>query len=418
MTFGVNALDWTNIGSKLRTSMAETVGESLVATNLAAFSSMVGFIIYDGETGVKTTQYDMYIDRDEDEEGNPLPLSEHAITTKENEDGEKIVIDRTLIPNFYIGTDADGNMLITQDVSLISGYDEDEDGTPIPINAGAGGIQSFMIEEPIQEWAKELFDSIIDTDTSWSPDLLIASLDDERGVDYQTVDEVTNSDGTTWLRLKKRNGIESIFYYLPYSSETEYTTLVDSIPAEFTFADDQYLFPVGTELTAETGDPKARASTVEATSVSSTLLSSTYDTSLTDLNTAYEAVLSGDTTGGGNGGTTGGSDGCPDNATYNTTDAKSECDDGYKSTMTTDGSGTLLECNVTFMHNFTTTTLPKAKVFILDNKFWILGGGFVLLGGLGWISGLFRGSKAPAEEKQTLGQLLDNAIGSGKEIEG
>jgi len=31
MTFGVNALDWTNIGSKLRTSMAETVGESLVA---------------------------------------------------------------------------------------------------------------------------------------------------------------------------------------------------------------------------------------------------------------------------------------------------------------------------------------------------------------------------------------------------
>ena len=418
MTFGVNALDWTNIGRKLQTSMAETVGESLVATNLAAFSSMIGFIIYDGETGVKTTQYDMYIDRDEDADGNPLPLSEHAITTKENEDGEKIVIDRTLIPNFYIGTDADGNMLITQDVSLISGYAEDEDGNPMSINAGAGGIQSFMIEEPIQEWAKELFDSIIDTDTGWSPDLLIASSDDERGVNYQTVDEVTNSDGTSWLRLKQRNGTESIFYSLPYSSETEYTTLVDSIPEEFTFDDDQYLFPAGTELTAESIE-SGRASTVEATSVASTLLSSTYDTSLTDLNTAYEAVLSGDTTGGGgNGGNTGGSDSCPDNATYNATDAKCECDDGYKSIMTTDGSGTLLECKVTWIHNFMTTDVPKAKAFAVENKWWFAGGGFVLLGGIGWMSGLFRGSKAPAEEKQTLGQLLDNAIGSGKEIEG
>ena len=29
MTFGVNALDWTNIGRKLQTNMAETVGEAL-----------------------------------------------------------------------------------------------------------------------------------------------------------------------------------------------------------------------------------------------------------------------------------------------------------------------------------------------------------------------------------------------------
>lgn len=263
--------------------------------------------------------------------------------------------------------------------------------------------------------AQEIFQTAVETDTEWAPDLLMTSGNDLEGGDFQTVDEVSNSDGTSWLRLRQLNGIETIYYYLPYSSETEYTTLVDSIPADFTFADDFYLFPAGTELTAESVE-SGSASTVEATSVSSTLLSSTYDTSLTDLNTAYEAVLSGDVAGGGgNGGTTGGSDGCPDNATYNTTDAKCECDDGYKPKMTTDGSGNLLECNVAF----TITSLwPKTKVFILDNKFWILGGGFVLLGGLGWISGLFRGSKAPAEEKQTLGQLLDNAIGSGKEIEG
>ena len=65
------------------------------------------------------------------------------------------------------------------------------------------------------------------------------------------------------------------------------------------------------------------------------------------------------------------------------------------------------------MHNFYTTTWPNGKVFILDNKFWIIGGGFVLLGGLGWVSGLFRGSRV---KEKTLGQLLDKAVGSGKEL--
>ena len=416
MTFGVNALDWTNIGRKLRTSMAETVGESLVATNLAAFSSMIGFPIYDGETGAKSTQYDMYIDRDEVDEGLDTPSAEYAITTKENEDGEKIVIDRTRIPNFYIGTDTDGNLLITQDVSLLtddslSYYD---DGTPIPWNvSGVGGIQAQMGEVPIQEWADDLFNSIIDTDTGWSPDLLIATSAGTDGVDYQTVDEVTNSDGTTWLRLKQRNGTESVFYHLPYSSETEYTTLVDSIPTDFTFADDLYLFPTGTELTAESV-PSGSASTVEATSVSSTLLSSTYDTSLTDLNTAYEAVLSGTVIGGGSGDANGSTE-CQENATYNTTDAKCECNDNG----TWNGAYTLNASNecVPGVGMIISNKITEGKSAVIENK-WVVGGvAFVLLGGIGWMSGLFRGSKLE-KKPQTLGQLLDNAVGSGKEIDG
>ena len=231
--------------------------------------------------------------------------------------------------------------------------------------------------------------------------------------DYQTVDEVSNSDGTSWLRLKQRNGTESIFYYLPYSSETEYTTLVDSIPAEFTFSDDLYLFPAGTELTAESVE-SGSVSTVEATSVSSTLLSSTYDTSLTDLNTAYEAVLSGDITGGGgNGGTTNGSDSCPDNATYNTTDAKCECnDDG-----TWNGAYKLNASNecVPGVGMIISSKLTDGKSAIVENKWVVAGGAFVLLGGIGWMSGLFRGSK---KKERTLGQLLDKAVGSGKELEG
>lgn len=411
MTFGVNALDWTNIGRKLQTHLAETVGETL--TLLDESSVVTPFAYYDGATGTVLTTYSAYLDTSVSDAFTPADL----VTTKVDEDGTQVVIDVTPLPLLYIGVDDEGNTIITANSSA-EGVDKDPDsGSSIAIIPAFNASEGFKQPLDMQN-AREIFQTVIDTDTGWAPDLLMTSGTGLDGADYQTVDEVSNSDGTSWLRLRQLNGIETIYYYLPYSSETEYTTLVDSIPADFTFADDFYLFPVGTEITTESVE-SGSASTVEATSVSSTLLSSTYDTSLTDLNTAYEAVLSGDTTGGGgNGGTTGGSDGCPDNATYNTTDAKCECNDGYKSKMTTDGSGTLLECNVTFMHNFTTTTLPKAKVFILDNKFWMLGGGFVLLGGLGWISGLFRGSKAPADEKQTLGQLLDNAIGSGKEIEG
>ena len=411
MTFGVNALDWTNIGRKLRTSMAETVGETL--TLLDDSSVVTPFTYYDGATGTVLTTYSAYLDTSASDAFTPADL----VTTKVDEDGTQVVIDVTPLPLLYIGVDDEGNTIVTANSSA-EGVDTDPDsGRSIAIIPAFNTSEGF--KEPLDmQNAREIFQTAVDTDTGWAPDLLMTSGTGLEGAEVQTVDEVSNLDGTSWLRLRQLNGIETIYYYLPYSSETEYTTLVDSIPAEFTFADDFYLFPAGTELTAESV-PSGSASTVEATSVSSTLLSSTYDTSLTDLNTAYEAVLSGDTTGGGdNGGNTGGSDGCPDNATYNTTDAKCECDDGYKSKMTTDGSGTLLECNVTFMHNFTTTTVPKVKAFAVENKWWFAGGGFVLLGGLGWISGLFRGSKAPEEEKQTLGQLLDNAIGSGKEIDG
>jgi len=404
MTFGVNALDWTNIGRKLQTRLAETVGETLSST--VTESVLTPFEYYDAATGAVLTTYSAYLDTT----SNPPDI----VTVKTDEDGANVVIDITPLTLLYNAVDSEGNAIITSDSSA-EGVESDEQGMAIPLSPSSAEYSDNL---------QTVFKTAVETDTGWSPDyqmtdgsLTSGDSNTQYAFDYQTVDEVSNSDGTSWLRLRQLNGIENIYYYLPYSSETEYTTLVDSIPAEFTFADDFYLFPAGTELTAESVE-SGSASTVEATSVSSTLLSSTYDTSLTDLNTAYEAVLSGDITGGGNGGNTGGSDSCPDNATYNTKDAKCKCDDGYKPKMTTDGSGKLLECNVKFIHGFTTDTWPKIEEFILDNKFWILGGGFVALGGLGWISGMFRGSKKPKEEKQTLGQLLDNAIGSGKEIEG
>jgi len=412
MTFGVNALDWTNIGRNLRTRLAETVGETLTPNLIEESSVVPAFTYYDGATGTILTTYSAYLDTSVSDAFTPADL----VTTKVDEDGTRVVIDVTPLPLLYIGVDDEGNTIVTADSSA-EGVDTDpETGRSIAIIPAFNTSEGF--KEPLDmQNAREIFQTAADTDTGWAPDVLLTLGTGLEGADYQTVDEVSNSDATSWLRLKQRNGTESVFYYLPYSSETEYTTLVDSIPAEFTFTDDRYLFPTGTELTAESVE-SGSVSTVEATSVASTLLSSTYDTSLTDLNTAYEAVLSGDSTGGGgNGGTTNGSDSCPDNATYNTTDAKCECDDGYKSKMTTDGSGTLLGCNVTFAHNFWTTTVPKAKAVVVDNKWWFAGGGFVLLGGLGWISGMFRGSKQD-KKQQTLGELLDKAVGSGKEIEG
>lgn len=376
MTFGVNPLDWTNIGRKLQTNMAETVGEALTNNNLAAFSSMVGFIVYDGETGAQLTRYDMYLDRDEVDESNldTTPI-EYAVTTKENEDGEKIVIDRTLIPDFYVGVDADGNVVITQDASSVTESDVDEDGNPVPLNSGAGGIQAHMGEEPIKQWANNLFDSIIDTDTGWSPDYGLSSGDGP--TQFASVEELTNSDSTSWVRLKKRNGTEEIYYFIPFD---EYATIVDTIPATFTFTD-------GIEVyTAEpTENPVYIASPVGETSLNSTPLASTYESTLTDLNTAYEALVS------------------PSGSTTSTTSTNGgDDDDGAED------EGFFEMLGLDSFSDWSKETFEGKENYVY---------GSVLAAGAYVIYRLWPKSKKK-DEPQTLGDMLDKALGSGKEIEG
>lgn len=377
MTFGVNALDWTNIGRKLQTNMAETVGEALTSNNLPAFSSMVGFIIYDGETGAQLTRYDMYIDRDEVDDSNldTTPI-EYAVTTKENEDGEKIVIDRTLIPDFYIGADADGNVVITQDASSLEDtVDVDEDGNPVPLNAGAGGIQAHMGEEPIKQWANNLFDSIIDTDTGWSPNYGLTSSDGL--TQFASVEELTNSDSTSWVRLKKRNGREEIYYFIPFD---EYATLVDTIPATFTFTD-------GIEVyTAEpTENPIALASPVEETSLDSARLSSTYESTLTDLKTAYEALIT------------------PASTTSSTS-----------STTSSDGADTETSAFE--------RAIASVQIWVSDNLVTPIGEyKYYILGGVGVLTFLYlyrKMRRKTPSQPDTIGDMLDKALGSGKEVEG
>ena len=130
-----------------------------------------------------------------------------------------------------------------------------------------------------------VFDTAIDTDTGWSPTYALSS--GNGPTQFASVEELTNSDSTSWVRLKQRNGTEAIYYFLPYNSADEYATLFDTIPATFTFTD-------GIEVyTAEPGEnPIALASPVEETSLDSNRLSSTYESTLTDLNTAYEALVS------------------------------------------------------------------------------------------------------------------------------
>ena len=377
MTFGVNALDWTNIGRKLQTNMAETVGEALTSNNLPAFSSMVGFIIYDGETGAQLTRYDMYIDRDEVDDSNldTTPI-EYAVTTKENEDGEKIVIDRTLIPDFYIGADADGNVVITQDASSLEDtVDVDEDGNPVPLNAGAGGIQAHMGEEPIKQWANNLFDSIIDTDTGWSPNYGLTSSDGL--TQFASVEELANSDSTSWVRLKKRNGREEIYYFIPFD---EYATLVDTIPATFTFTD-------GIEVyTAEpTENPIALASPVEETSLDSARLSSTYESTLTDLKTAYEALIT------------------PASTTSSTS-----------STTSSDGADTETSAFE--------RAIASVQIWVSDNLVTPIGEyKYYILGGAGVLTFLYlyrKMRRKTPSQPDTIGDMLDKALGSGKEVEG
>ena len=197
MTFGVNTLDWTNIGRKLQTNMAETVGEALT---LPAESSVLSpFAYYDGATGTVLTTYSAYLDT------TSTPAD--VVTVKTDEDGGNVVVDVTPLTLLYNAVDADGNAIITSDASA-EGVEVDDQGVAIPLP-----LDSSEYTDNLQT----VFDTAIDTDTSWSPTYILTSSTDGNGTDFESVEEVTNSDSNSWVRLKllMRNTPLSLIRFLP-----------------------------------------------------------------------------------------------------------------------------------------------------------------------------------------------------------
>ena len=365
MTFGVNTLDWTNIGRKLQTNMAETVGEALT---LPAESSVLSpFAYYDGATGTVLTTYSAYLDT------TSTPAD--VVTVKTDEDGGNVVVDVTPLTLLYNAVDADGNAIITSDASA-EGVEVDDQGVAIPLP-----LDSSEYTDNLQT----VFDTAIDTDTSWSPTYILTSSTDGNGTDFESVEEVTNSDSTSWVRLKQRNGTETIYYFLPYSSDAEYTTFIDTIPATFTFSDDFGVFTAGTEVT-ESSTPVAFASTVEATSLDSARLSSTYESTLTDLNTAYEALIT------------------PASSTSST------------SSTTSSGDGTDTETSAF------ERAIASVQIWVSDNLVTPIGEyKYYILGGVGLLTFIYLYrvmNRKTASQPETIGDMLDKALGSGKEVEG
>lgn len=363
MTFGVNALDWTNIGRKLQTNMAETVGEALT---LPAESSVLSpFAYYDSETGTVLTTYSAYLDT--------TSTPAEVVTVKTGEDGGNVVVDVTPLTLLYNAVDADGNAIITSDASA-EGVEFDDQGVAIPLP-----LDSSEYTDNLQT----VFDAAIDTDTSWSPTYILTSSTDGNGTDFESIEEVTNSDSTSWVRLKQRNGTETIYYFLPYSSDAEYTTFIDTIPATFTFSDDFGVFTAGTEVT-ESSTPVAFASTVEATSLDSARLSSTYESTLADLNTAYEALLSPST------------------------------DDGSTDDSDDDGADTETSAFE--------RAIASVQIWVSDNLATPIGEyKYYLLGGVGLLTFIYLYrvmNRKTASQPDTIGDMLDKALGSGKEVEG
>ena len=360
MTFGVNALDWTNIGRKLQTNMAETVGEALT---LPAESSVLSpFAYYDGATGTVLTTYSAYLDT------TSTPAD--VVTVKTGEDGGNVVVDVTPLTLLYNAVDADGNAIITSDANA-EGVEVDDEGVAIPLP-----LDSSEYTDDLQT----VFDTAIDTDTGWSPTYALSSGDDL--TQFASVEELTNSDSTSWVRLKQRNGTEAIYYFLPYNSADEYATLFDTIPATFTFTD-------GIEVyTAEpTENPVALASPVEETSLDSSRLSSTYESTLTDLNTAYEALIT------------------PASSTSSTTSSTTSSDDGA------DTETSAFE-----------RAIASVQIWVSDNLVTPIGEyKYYILGGVGLLTFIYLYrvmNRKTASQPDTIGDMLDKALGSGKEIDG
>lgn len=358
MTFGVNALDWTNIGRKLQTNMAETVGEALT---LPAESSVLSpFAYYDGATGTILTTYSAYLDT------TSTPAD--VVTVKTGEDGGNVVVDVTPLTLLYNAVDADGNAIITSDASA-EGVEFDEEGVAIPLP-----LDSSEYTDNLQT----IFDTAIDTDTGWSPTYALSS--GNGPTQFASVEELTNSDSTSWVRLKQRNGTEAIYYFLPYNSADEYATLFDTIPATFTFTDSIEVY------TAEPGEnPIALASPVEETSLDSSRLSSTYESTLTDLNTAYEALVSPSTDDG-------------------------STDDG----STDDGADTETSAFE--------RAIASVQIWVSDNLVTPIGEyKYYILGGVGLLTFIYLYrvmNRKTASQPDTIGDMLDKALGSGKEVEG
>ena len=358
MTFGVNALDWTNIGRKLQTNMAETVGEALT---LPAESSVLSpFAYYDGATGTVLTTYSAYLDT------TSTPAD--VVTVKTGEDGGNVVVDVTPLTLLYNAVDADGNAIITSDASA-EGVEVDDEGVAIPLP-----LDSSEYTDDLQT----VFDTAIDTDTGWSPTYALSS--GNGPTQFASVEELANSDSTSWVRLKQRNGTEAIYYFLPYNSADEYATLFDTIPATFTFTD-------GIEVyTAEpTENPIYLASPVGETSLNSTPLSSTYESTLTDLNTAYEALIT------------------PASSTTSTTSSTSgsndddEEDEGFWEML---GLGDPIDWSKEKLEgkeNYVYGSLAAVGAYVIY-RLWP------------------KGKKE--ESRETIGDMLDKALGSGKEVEG
>ena len=358
MTFGVNALDWTNIGRKLQTNMAETVGEALT---LPAESSVLSpFAYYDGATGTILTTYSAYLDT------TSTPAD--VVTVKTGEDGGNVVVDVTPLTLLYNAVDADGNAIITSDASA-EGVEFDDEGVAIPLP-----LDSSEYTDNLQT----IFDTAIDTDTGWSPTYALSS--GNGPTQFASVEELTNSDSTSWVRLKQRNGTEAIYYFLPYNSADEYATLFDTIPATFTFTDSIEVY------TAEPGEnPIALASPVEETSLDSSRLSSTYESTLTDLNTAYEALVSPSTDDG-------------------------STDDG----STDDGADTETSAFE--------RAIASVQIWVSDNLVTPIGEyKYYILGGVGLLTFIYLYrvmNRKTASQPDTIGDMLDKALGSGKEVEG
>ena len=360
MTFGVNPLDWTNIGRKLQTNMAETVGEALT---LPAESSVLSpFAYYDGATGTILTTYSAYLDT------TSTPAD--VVTVKTGEDGGNVVVDVTPLTLLYNAVDADGNAIITSDASA-EGVEFDDEGVAIPLP-----LDSSEYTDNLQT----VFDTAIDTDTGWSPTYALSS--GNGPTQFASVEELTNSDSTSWVRLKQRNGTEAIYYFLPYNSADEYATLFDTIPATFTFTD-------GIEVyTAEPGEnPIALASPVEETSLDSNRLSSTYESTLTDLNTAYEALVS------------------PSGSTTSTTSTNGGDDDDDDDA---EDEGFFEMLGLDSFSDWSKETFEGKETAVYGSL--AVAGAYVIY--RLWPKGKKK------DDRETIGDMLDKALGSGKEVEG
>lgn len=234
-------------------------------------------------------------------------------------------------------------------------------------------------------------DATTDSSTEFEPDYLITNGEtDATGTLVKLIASVDNDDISQWWQVENSAGETTFYWVIPGQADwfrEEYQTYFSELPEEFTYSLTAKVYPADVELPIDTENyllKEAEAALLSSTSLASVITSVTLDESLEALKNAYNDLLSGE--------------------------QEEEEEEVEDETTTDDSTGGGLD-GILDKLSSSLDTLTGDKAKNVGMKAAGVAGGLLVVGIFARFA--LGGKKKP----KTLGEQLDIALGSGKELD-